>query len=74
VFHVEVMKHLREVEQRKRLKWWRNKAWMLHHNTAAAYTSLLIHEFLVKHKTAVIPQPPYSPDLATADFYVCSRG
>jgi hypothetical protein len=32
--------------------------------------SLLVREFLAKHKTAVIPQPPYYPDLASADFFV----
>ena len=36
---------------------------------ATADASLLIHEFLTKHET-VIPQPPYSPDLAPADFLV----
>jgi transposase len=32
--------------------------------------SLLFLEFLAKHKRTVIPQPPYSPDLAPADFFV----
>jgi transposase len=31
-------------------------------------TSLLVCEFLAKHKTTVVPQPPYSPDFAPADF------
>ena len=35
---------------------------------ASADASLLIHEFLKKHETTVVPQPPYSPDLAPADF------
>ena len=35
---------------------------------ASADASLLIHEFLTKHKTTVVPQPPYSLDLAPADF------
>jgi hypothetical protein len=29
---------------------------------------LLIHEFLTKHEATVVPQPPYSPYLAPADF------
>jgi len=32
--------------------------------------SLLIHEFLTKHETTVVPQPPYSPDLTPADFFL----
>ena len=32
--------------------------------------ALLIHEFLMKHEATVVPQPPYSPDLAPADFFL----
>ena len=39
---------------------------------ASADVSLLIHEFLTKHETTAVPQPPYSPDLAPADFS-CTR-
>jgi transposase len=66
---LEVTKCLREAEQRKRPEGWRNKTSMLHHNNAPAHTSLLILEFLVKNETTIIPQPPYSPDLAPADFF-----
>jgi hypothetical protein len=27
-------------------------------------------QFLAKHKMAVIPHPPYSPDLAPCDFFL----
>ena len=43
---------------------------MLHHDNAPADASLLIHEFLTKHETSVVPQPLYSPDLAPADFFL----
>jgi transposase len=29
---------------------------------------VLIREFLTKHEATVVPQTPYSPDLAPADF------
>ena len=32
--------------------------------------ALLIHEFLMKHEATVVPQPPYSSDLAPADFFL----
>jgi transposase len=32
----------------------------MHHNNAPAHTSLLIREFLAKHKMTVVPHPPYS--------------
>ena len=31
--------------------------------------SLLIHSYLAKHQTSVVPHPPYSPDLPPADFF-----
>jgi len=46
---------------------------MLHHNSALAHTSLLIRSYLAKHQTSVMPHPPYSPDLAPADFFVFSK-
>ena len=49
---------------------WTNNTWMLHHDNAPAHVSLLIREFLTKHETTVAPQPPYSPDLAPADFFL----
>ena len=42
---------------------------MLHHDNAPPHASLLIHEFLAKQETIVLPQPPSSPDLAPADFF-----
>jgi hypothetical protein len=63
------MKHLREAKRRKKPEWWRNKTWMLHHNNAPAHMSFLVSEFLAKHETNVIPQPPYSPDLVPAYFF-----
>ena len=31
---------------------------------------MLVCEFLAKNKTVIIPQPPFSPDLAPADFFL----
>ena len=36
-------------------------------------SSLLIHEFLTKHETTVVPQPPCSPDLAPMDILLFSK-
>jgi transposase len=46
------------------------KKWMLHHDNAPAHVSLLIREFLFKNETTVVPQPPYSSDLAPVDFFL----
>jgi hypothetical protein len=46
---------------------------MLHHNNALAYASLLICSYLAKHQTSIVPHPPYSPDLAPADFFMIPK-
>jgi histone-lysine N-methyltransferase SETMAR len=72
-FYLEAMKRLREAVGRKGSEGWRNKTWMLHHDNTPAQTSLLISEFLTKHEATLVPQPPYSPDLAPADVFFCSE-
>jgi transposase len=43
---------------------------MLQHDNVPSHSSLLVRDFLAKHATTVLPQPPYSPDLAPADFFL----
>jgi len=69
-FYVAVLKHLREAVHQKRPQLWMNQSWVLHHNNAPAHSSFLVHNFLAKNETTVVPQPPYSPDLAPADFFL----
>ena len=44
--------------------------WVLHHDNDPSHTALHVHEFLAKHNEATQFQPPYSPNLAPADFFV----
>ena len=69
-FYLHVLKRLREAMRRKRPEAWTNTTWMLNHENSPAHASLLIREFLTKHETTVVPQPPYSPDLALADLFL----
>jgi len=41
----------------------------LPHDNAPAHASL-IRSYLANHQTSVVPHPPYSPDLAPADFFL----
>jgi len=66
----EVLACLRDALCRKRPELWQNQTWMLHHDNAPAHTSLLIRSYLAKHHTSVVPHPPYSPDLASADLFL----
>ena len=58
-----------EIRQ-KRIELWKNQSRILHQDTTPAYTSMLEREFLAKNKTVIMSQPPYSPDLAPANFFL----
>ncbi|UYV72610.1 hypothetical protein LAZ67_10000046, partial [Cordylochernes scorpioides] len=66
-YYLQVMRNLREAIRQKRPDLWKNKNWLLHH---PAHTSLLVRDFLAKNNTLMMPQPPYSPDLAPCDFFL----
>jgi len=65
---VEVLRRLRETVRRKRPEKWRDSDWILHHGNAPAHTSHLVQQFLAKHGTAQLQQPPHSPGVAPSDF------
>ena len=67
-FYKDVLERLRKRVQRVRTDI--ADDWVLHHDNAPAHTALAIREFLAKKKIPVLPQPPYSPDLAPCDFYL----
>ncbi|XP_076165947.1 dihydropteridine reductase isoform X1 [Ptiloglossa arizonensis] len=69
-YYLQVMRNLREAIRQKRPDLWKNKNWLLHHDNASAHTSLLVRDFLAKNNTLMMPQPPYSPDLAPCDFFL----
>jgi len=56
--------------RRKSPELWENQTWMLHHDNVLAHALLLIRSYLAKHQTSTVPHPPYSPDLAIADFHL----
>jgi len=66
----EVLARLRDAVRRKRPELWEDQTWMLHHDNAPADASLLIRSYLAKHQTFVVPHPPYSLDLAPAEFFL----
>ncbi|UYV77594.1 hypothetical protein LAZ67_15001657 [Cordylochernes scorpioides] len=69
-YYLQVMRNLREAIRQKRPDLWKNKNWLLHHDNAPAHTSLLVRDFLAKNNRLMMPQPPYSPDLAPCDFFL----
>ncbi|UYV77835.1 hypothetical protein LAZ67_15002534 [Cordylochernes scorpioides] len=69
-YYLQVMRNLRKAIRQKRPDLWKNKNWLLHHDNAPAHTSLLVRDFLAKNNTLMMPQRPYSPDLAPCDFFL----
>jgi transposase len=63
-----VLQRLREAVHRHRPEKWRSGNWILHHNNAPAHRAVTTNEFLAKHNILLLPQPPYSTDLAPCDF------
>jgi len=72
-FYCEVLRRLREKVRRHCPQLWREQTWLLHHDNAPSHTAVLHHQFMAKNKMAVIPHPPYSPDLAPSDFFLLPK-
>lgn len=68
--YLQTLRNLREAIRRKRPELWRSGEWVLHHDNAPVHSALLIRDYCTKNGMTVIPQPPYSPDLAPADFFL----
>ena len=69
-YYLEVMRQLSEEILQKRIEFWKNQSWILQHDNATAYTSMLVREFLNKNETVIMPQPLYSPGLVRAVFFL----
>ena len=67
-YYFEVRSRLRKTIWQNCTELWKNQSWIWHHDNAPAHTSMLVCEFLAKHKTVIMPQPSYSLDLVPADF------
>ena len=42
----------------------------MHHDNVPSHKAIIVNEFLSKHSTNTIEQPPYSSDMAPADFFL----
>ncbi|GFY03017.1 mariner Mos1 transposase [Trichonephila clavipes] len=67
-FYVEVLKRLKRRVNRVRPEISAN--WKLHHDNAPSHTCFVVTEHLTRNRIVTFPQPPYSPDLAPADFFL----
>lgn len=69
-YHLAGLGHLREEICCKRQDLWVENSCIFQPDKAPSYACMTAIDFLVKHETSVIAQPP--PDLAPSDFF-CFR-
>ena len=72
-YYLSVMRCLREAIRLKRPELWADNSWFLHHDNAPSHTALVLRDHFAKNSTNIVPQPPYSPDLAPCDFWLFSK-
>ncbi|UYV73965.1 hypothetical protein LAZ67_11001627 [Cordylochernes scorpioides] len=68
--YLGIHRRLREAIRKKRPEKWTNGDWILHHDNVHPHTAHLVTSFLAKYETQILPQPPYSPEIATNDFFL----
>lgn len=68
-YYCSVLDTLREHIRRKRPNLV-SAGWFLHHDNARPHVCGHTREFLARRGIQVVPHPPYSPDLAPADFWL----
>jgi len=44
--------------------------WFLLHDSAPSLNATIVKQFLAKRKVILLDHPPYSPDLAPADYFL----
>jgi len=52
----------------KHIETLRTSSWFLLHDNDSAHLSILIKDFLAKNNVTALEHPPYSTDLAPAEF------
>jgi len=72
-FYQEVMQCLRDQVCWKCLEWWQNHDWLIDHDIVPAHMALRVQQFLATKNMAVVPNTPYSPDMAPCDFSLFPR-
>ncbi len=68
VYFVNVLRSFLKALKKKRPTMVQNR-WILHMDNAPSHSAVLTKEFLATKNIRTIRHPPYSPDLAPADFF-----
>ena len=72
-YYVEVLREFRKRFRRKRPALFKSGQWHFHLENAPVHNSILVTDYLTKKGIKTVPHPPYSPDLAPCDFWLCPK-
>ena len=67
--YIGILSRLREAVRRKRPAIWQDNSYHLLHDNMPAHTAVPTFAAMVETSMKVVEHPPYSPDLAPADFW-----
>jgi transposase len=59
--------------ERNTQKNWRTNSWVLFDDNAPAHRSVVVKDFLAETYVKTVQRPPYSSEMAAADFYLFPR-
>jgi len=70
VYYKDVMERLLNRIRRVRLGMCESGDWFLLHDNAPSHNATIVKQFLAQRKVTMLDHPPYSPDLAPADYFL----
>ena len=69
-YYVEVLREFRQRFLGKRPALFKSGQWHFQQDNATVHNSILVTDYLTKRGIKTLPQPSYSPDLASCDFWL----
>ena len=72
-YYVEVLRKFKKRFHRKRPALFKSDQWHFHQDNAPVYNSIFVSDYLTKMGIKTVPHPPYSPELASCNFWLFSK-
>ena len=72
-YYVELLREFKKRFRRKRPALLKPSQWYFRQDNAPVHNSIIVTDYSTKMGINTVPQPPYSPDLATCDFWLFSK-
>jgi len=69
-FYVGVLDRLLKRIRQVRMAKFQSSEWFLLHDNVPSHNPAIVKKFLANRDVAVLHHPPYSPDLAPADYFL----